>query len=89
MMRTRIQGIPCQVEVTHYEAYSPASWHEPASGGEIEFEVYDRRGYRAAWLEAKVTEADEERIYHEYRAHLQAGRDEARIEAYIDSLMQA
>lgn len=89
MMRTTIAVIPCQVDITYYEPYQPATWHEEASGGEIEFEVYDRRGYRAAWLEAKVTEADEDRIYHEYRAHLQAGRDEIRIEAYIDSLMSA
>ena len=86
MMRTTIAGIPCQVDVTHYEPYEPATWHEPASGGEIEFEVYDRRGYRAAWLERKVTEDDEVRIFAEWEAELQGRRDDARIEAYIDSV---
>ena len=89
MMHARIQGIPCQVDVTHYEPYRPATWHEPASGGEIEFDVYDRRGYRARWLERKLTEDDEVRIFGEYEAELQDMHDEARIDAYIDSLMQA
>lgn len=83
MMRTRIQGIPCQVDVLSYAPYEPGSWHEPASGGEMEFNVYDRRGYRAAWLERKVTEDDEARIFGEYEAELQGMRDEARIDAYI------
>ena len=86
MMRTRIQGIPCQVDVTHYEPYDPGSWHEPPSGGEIEVKVYDRRGYRAAWLERKLTEDDEVRIFGEYEAELQGMRDEARIDAYIDRM---
>jgi len=89
MMRTTIAGIPCQIEVTHYEPYDPGNWHEPASGGEIEVEVYDRRGYRAKWLEAKVTEADIDELYRQHTERLQGLRDEARIDAYIDSLMQA
>ena len=89
MMRTTIAGIPCQVDVTHYEAYDPGSWHEPPSGGEIAFDVYDRRGYPAAWLERKVTEDDEARIFAEWEADLKAARDDARIEAYVDQLLSA
>jgi hypothetical protein len=29
---------------------------------EVEFDVYDRRGYRAAWLERKMTDEDRARI---------------------------
>jgi len=86
MMHTHIAGIPCQVAITHYEPYDPGSWHEPPSGGELEFEVYDRRGYPAAWLERKVTEDDELRIFAEYEADLKGRRDDARIEAYLDRM---
>lgn len=86
MMRTAIAGIPCQVRVTHYEPYDPGTWDEPPSGGEIEFEVFDRRGYPAAWLERKVTEDDEVRIFKEYEAQLQDEDDQARIDAYLASI---
>lgn len=86
MMHTTIAGIPCQVAITHYEPYDPGNWHEPPSGGEIEFEVYDRKGYRAAWLERKVTEDDEVRIFKEYEAEIQEGDDLARIDAYLDRM---
>lgn len=86
MMHTHIAGIPCKVGVTHFEPYDPGSWHEPPSGGEIEFDVYDRKGYPAAWLERKVTEDDEVRIFKEYEADLKGMRDDARIEAYIDRM---
>ena len=89
MMHTTIAGIPCQVAITHYEPYDPGSWHEPPSGGELEFEIYDRRGYPAAWLERKVTEDDEARIFKEWEAELQGRRDDARIEAYVDQLLSA
>lgn len=84
MMPTTIAGIPCQVSVTHFEPYDAGSWDEPPSGGEIEFDVYDRKGYRAPWLERKVTEDDEVRVFSEYEADLQDMKDDARIEAYID-----
>lgn len=89
MMRTTIAGIPCQVDITYYEPYQSATWHEEASGGELEFDVYDRKGYRAAWLERKVTEDDEVRIFAEWEADLKAARDDARIEAYVDQLLSA
>tara|TARA_B100000929_G_scaffold275348_1_gene249193 strand:- start:857 stop:1030 length:174 start_codon:yes stop_codon:yes gene_type:complete len=43
---------------------------DPPEDEEFEFEVYDRGGYRAPWLERKVTEEDEIdllRIYKERR----------------------
>lgn len=36
-----------------------------------EWEVCDRRGYRAWWLERKLTPADEDRINEEICAHVQ------------------
>lgn len=71
MISTRIQGIPCQVKMVSgfYQQPWSGSPHTCPSdldyyGGwfDVEFEVYDRRGYRAKWLERKITPADEERI---------------------------
>lgn len=67
---TRVDGIPCQVDVTYYEPYKPATFHCPAEGGEIEFDIYDRKGYHAPWLERKLTDDDNERIFEEYENHL-------------------
>lgn len=69
MITTRIQGIPCQVEMTagtyvhgshNYHAQSDMDYY----GGweDVDFAVYDRRGYRAKWLEKKMTASDIQRI---------------------------
>ena len=67
MIETRIQGIPCQVQATHVfvqPALGPrcdSDWD--ASGyAEVEFQIYDRKGYKADWLQAKMSEKDEARI---------------------------
>lgn len=58
----KVSGIPCIVCVTHYEPDVPANlsghpdtW-DPPEPGEFEYELYDRKGYRAKWLEDKVRE---------------------------------
>jgi len=86
MMKARIAGIPCQVKVTAYEPASPGGWDEPPSGPEIEYTVYDLRGRKAGWLMAKITDEDDQAILEQYEASLKASRDEASIDAYIDSL---
>ena len=43
-------------------------------GGEIEFNVMDRKGYSAAWLEKKLTPEDVSRIYDEYVAALEESK---------------
>ena len=71
MITTRIQGIPCQVEMTGGTYTSPdyGTWASDIDyyGGwhDVQFEVYDMKGYRARWLEQKMTPADEERIIEE------------------------
>ena len=68
MIKTQIAGIPCQVELVngYYQQPNPGTWDSDLDyyGGwfDVEFEVYDTKGYRAKWLEKKLTEADEERI---------------------------
>ena len=49
---TQIDGIPCICKVTGKD--------------EFDFEILDRKGYRALWLERKVDEHIEFRLQHEY-----------------------
>ena len=67
-----VSGIPCKVKVTYATPYIPESWSGPAEGGDFEFELLDRKGYQAKWLEAKVTEQDVERLMAEYVEYQQA-----------------
>ena len=60
----RIQGIPCLIEVTSYRkvkgSYSynaPSDW-DYYGYTEMEYEILDRLGYKAPWLENKVTQSD-------------------------------
>ena len=66
-LHTTIQGIPCQIEITNYSPGRPGgppasvplrSYMDivPPEDEEIEFEVRDRKGYRAKWLENKIDE---------------------------------
>lgn len=57
--KSRVAGIPCIIEVTHYniikgEGYGAPSDIDARGGVESEFEVLDSRGRRALWLERKM-----------------------------------
>jgi hypothetical protein len=66
MIQAAIAGIPCQIEVTHLVTvpadHSADSDWDYAGYTEIEFDVYDRKGYPATWLEKKMTNADISKI---------------------------
>jgi hypothetical protein len=53
-------GIPCIIRVTYWEAYVPAKVSGPpencypAEGGCGDWEILDRRGRPAPWLEKKL-----------------------------------
>ena len=56
-------GIPALAKVTYYApaaaGYYPVGnmrANEPAEPAEVEVELYDRKGYRAKWLEDNMTE---------------------------------
>lgn len=51
-------------------------YSHPAEGGEIEWEIYDRKGYRAKWLEAKMDSRAEDALYQELFDYLQEPQDE-------------
>jgi len=47
----RVHGVPCQVHVLTYEKAVPATYDDPPEPELFEFELLDRRGRRAAWLD--------------------------------------
>ena len=65
-----ISGIPCIIGVTyfHYQPPWSGSAHTcPSSDDyygftEMEYEVLDRKGYKADWLASKITEDDDAEI---------------------------
>lgn len=66
---TTIAGIPCQIKVTSYEVQKPipnadSDWDHQGYY-EMDFQVLDRGGYSASWLEAKMSEDDRHRIEEE------------------------
>lgn len=69
---TKVAGIPCLCDVVYYapshEAHIaglPENCY-PSEPTEFEFRLLDRRGYKAPWLERKLTDEDEERLLNEY-----------------------
>ena len=76
---TYIAGIPCQCNVIYatplipMRVYGPGMEDaDPPEGGDFEFEILDRKGYRAKWLEPKITPKDVDRLYEEYRILMEA-----------------
>ena len=66
---TRICGIPCICEVQSYvpdtpiRVYGPAMEDaDPPEEGEFEYNILDRMGYPAPWLELLLTPAAEEQL---------------------------
>lgn len=65
-MDSRIAGIPCKIDVLHVYVQKPNRWADNPDDfrgySEVEFDVCDRRGRPAPWLEAKMTDEDQRRI---------------------------
>jgi len=67
-LQTDIQGIPALIRVNTFKQVR-GSFHPDAASDldylgytEMDYEVLDRKGYLAPWLERKIDEHDEERI---------------------------
>jgi hypothetical protein len=76
-IETTVAGIPCLIGVTDYEAYTPAYISGPpencypAEGGYGDYEILDRKGYRALWLERKITSRVESEIQESIFNHFE------------------
>jgi hypothetical protein len=66
MYEVRVCGIPAKADVTYYDGGSdgrysgPPDRCYPAEAAEVSFNLYDRRGYRAKWLERKLDAAGDD-----------------------------
>lgn len=78
-IETRVAGIPCIARVTHYFRQAPhrGGAHTCDSDldyygyTECEFDILDRRGRPAPWLERKATDEDRQRIEQEITEQLE------------------
>jgi len=70
-VESTIAGIPCLIGVIDFNrvkgsySYHAASDWDYYGYTESEWEVLDRKGYKAAWLERKLSSKDESRIESE------------------------
>ncbi len=71
---SRINGIPCKIEVTDYQPYIPMRVTGPGFGDAdppedeyFEYNVLDRRGRPAPWLERYMNPDVDERLLSEFR----------------------
>ena len=71
MFESNVQGIPCQDQITR--SIVERQFGLFPGYCDFEYEIYDRKGYRAKWLEAKITNNEHERIvtecYDQYMNH--------------------
>ena len=58
-------GLPALARIHSYRPHVPATWHAPAEGPEIDWDLLDARGRRALWIERRLTPAQLEEIEHE------------------------
>lgn len=78
---SKIQGIPCGIKVEYFRqsagSYNPNAASDVDYFGDVEVDyiILDRKGYPAPWLEAKATEADEDRLIEEVIAHFENVED--------------
>ena len=78
-IESRVAGIPCIIGVTHYEcvkgsySYHAASDWDYHGYTECEFEVLDRRGRKAAWLERKLDDKMTQEIESEIAEYFNQG----------------
>ena len=75
-----INGIPCLIEVTYFFRQKPLgprcdSDYDCYGYTECEYNVLDRKGYPAKWLEKLMTDADKARIDCEIDAQDNEGED--------------
>lgn len=71
---SKIQGIPCIIDVTYYTPQIPATHFDPPEGGDFEYNVLDRSGRKAPWLQKKITPSDDERIYKQFMRIIEDAR---------------
>lgn len=67
---TRVAGIPCQCHVLSYTAPLHGTLYDPPESSNFSYELLDRSGYHAKWLERKLTEKDDARLEEEFNDYM-------------------
>jgi len=62
---TRICGIQCQVRIKDFSAGNHNASSADDFHGGFDFEVLDKNGHKADWLERKMGWDDEQQLTHE------------------------
>lgn len=68
---SKVAGIPCRIGITHFYrvrgsySYNAESDMDYYGYSDSDWEVLDRRGRPATWLERKLTKEDRQRIEEE------------------------
>lgn len=75
-IETRVSGIPCRIGVESYFKQAPdrGSWESDWDYHgyvQADWQILDRNGRPAAWLERKLTAGDEDRIEAEIDAYFE------------------
>lgn len=72
IFNTKVAGIPCQCHVTCHHPGKPAYIEGPPENATeaepegFEYEILDRKGRQALWLQKKITPADDDRLLEEF-----------------------
>ena len=88
----RVAGIPCQIGVIAWDYQAPYrgspyhcdSDHDCYGWEDSDWEVLDRKGYRAKWLEAKLTDKERERVSDMIGDRMRQEAEERKVEAAIE-----
>lgn len=82
---TTVNGIPCQCHVLHHSPAVPMKVYGPGMGDchppeheEFAYELLDRRGRRASWLDRYITPEVDDRLLDTYRGAVK--EEDAHIE---------
>lgn len=73
---SRVAGIPCKLGVTEVGYYTPATYGgrdedaEPEDAASHTYDILDRKGYRAKWLDVICSTKDCERHQLDIDKHL-------------------
>jgi phosphoenolpyruvate synthase/pyruvate phosphate dikinase len=75
-IESRVAGIPCLIGVESYRRVKPdyGSWESDwdyLGYTESDWQILDRKGRPAAWLERKLTEKEKQRILDEIVAYFE------------------
>jgi hypothetical protein len=82
LMESNVDGIPCLIGIGYYNKVkgNPYTWDSDMDYygyEEMEWEVLDRKGYSAKWLEKKLTDNITNRIETEISEYMKEIREES------------